>query len=322
MKQFYKYLIASASILLFSCQFALAQSDGVKLAERPVEVNVDFNEPVIGFEISDVIIEGGTLRNEIIEKDDGKFQLLVDVPEGEGELYIEIQAAAVKDLAQNPSKREDHVKSYDRLPPKPVISVENSLVAADIVPVSIDFGEAIKGFDITDIILSSGYIENFTEAGEGLYTVDIAGMDENSPLSVRIAENSCEDEAENKNRDAVIDIDVPDLMNSFVSAEQSKKEDSGKKQPVNDLMLETAFSVFPNPSNGQFKVNYRSNRSFDEANISIYDLNGRMLEMSEFTVEGNNFVRSFDISSYSDGVYIVQLRTAQGVETQRLVKQQ
>jgi hypothetical protein len=66
--------------------------------------------------------------------------------------------------------------------------------------------------------------------------------------------------------------------------------------------------IYPNPTNGNFTLTYTS-KSNQENTIKMYNLVGQMVFTKNVSqLAGTNTV-TFDISSYSQGIYILELNT-------------
>ncbi|MEM7102953.1 MAG: T9SS type A sorting domain-containing protein [Bacteroidota bacterium] len=72
------------------------------------------------------------------------------------------------------------------------------------------------------------------------------------------------------------------------------------------------LSVYPNPTLGEFEVKYSLDSDAD-ITVEIVDVLGRVLQTETFAESEGIMKREFDISQYSDGIYI--LRITDGVET-------
>ncbi len=77
------------------------------------------------------------------------------------------------------------------------------------------------------------------------------------------------------------------------------------------------LKIEPNPSNGQFTFSTSGNNTFDKADVSIYDLTGKMVHKFSWNGE-KTFV---DLSAFRKGVYILSVSTRDGVKTEKLVIQ-
>ena len=73
------------------------------------------------------------------------------------------------------------------------------------------------------------------------------------------------------------------------------------------------IKVFPNPSNGNVHVSAESQLVLE---LQVFDVSGRLL----FQIGVNEKDFFIDLSDYNTGVYILQLVTANGVETRKIVK--
>lgn len=81
---------------------------------------------------------------------------------------------------------------------------------------------------------------------------------------------------------------------------------------LNEESLENNISIYPNPSNGEFKVNVNLE---GEKVITLIDYRGKVIDQKESTQE----IFKFNASHVSSGVYIVQIKTNQGVSTKKVV---
>jgi len=83
---------------------------------------------------------------------------------------------------------------------------------------------------------------------------------------------------------------------------------------VADNNLDSAFSVFPNPSNGEININITS--GLGEGQVQIIDLNGRVVFSQDMLLEGTLNVNA---SGLSQGVYVVQVSNATVSDTAKLI---
>ncbi|MFC4634450.1 T9SS-dependent M36 family metallopeptidase [Dokdonia ponticola] len=85
---------------------------------------------------------------------------------------------------------------------------------------------------------------------------------------------------------------------------------------VNENDLDTVFSIFPNPSNGDITVQVAG--TFGEGNIRIYDINGRQVYTKSTTLEGRISVSATGLSK---GVYIMSISSDTNSYTSKLIIQ-
>ena len=83
---------------------------------------------------------------------------------------------------------------------------------------------------------------------------------------------------------------------------------------TDDNIFENAFSVFPNPSNGQMTLNI--DRAFGEGQIRIFDINGRSVYNQDATLQGSI---NIDASRLTTGVYIMNIVTADNTFVTKLI---
>ncbi|MBO7491007.1 MAG: T9SS type A sorting domain-containing protein [Bacteroidales bacterium] len=80
----------------------------------------------------------------------------------------------------------------------------------------------------------------------------------------------------------------------------------------------TDMALYPNPANNKVTVALSSMEAAN-ATLSIYNLMGQCVYAEPINVmEGNNFI-SVNISNLNAGVYVVNVKTAQGTSTQKLI---
>ncbi|MFT5325305.1 MAG: 6-phosphogluconolactonase (cycloisomerase 2 family), partial [Planctomycetaceae bacterium] len=83
--------------------------------------------------------------------------------------------------------------------PTPVISSSDSdPTNSAMIPVSVDFGEPVTGFDQGDLSVSGGTISNFADGGGGVFTFDVTPSGDGT-ITVDIAELVAEDLSGNDN---------------------------------------------------------------------------------------------------------------------------
>ncbi|GGG31712.1 peptidase M36 [Dokdonia pacifica] len=105
--------------------------------------------------------------------------------------------------------------------------------------------------------------------------------------------------------DNVEAFDLP----SDISCQESRSSLS-----VNENDLDTVFSVFPNPSNGDITVQIAG--TFGEGQIQIYDINGREVYNTFVNLEGNISVNATGLAK---GVYIMNIKNDVSNYTSKLI---
>ncbi len=77
------------------------------------------------------------------------------------------------------------------------------------------------------------------------------------------------------------------------------------------------LKIEPNPSNGQFTISTSERKTFEKAEVSIYDLTGKMVHKFNWNGE-KTFV---DLSEYQKGMYLLSVSTRDGIKTEKLLIQ-
>lgn len=83
---------------------------------------------------------------------------------------------------------------------------------------------------------------------------------------------------------------------------------------TNDVVVDNNFSVFPNPATDQINVNFEVS---ENATVELMDLTGKLID-TQVTGAGNNQV-SFDAAELNAGLYLIAVRTANGVSTRKVL---
>ncbi|MEI8201771.1 MAG: LamG-like jellyroll fold domain-containing protein [Bacteroidota bacterium] len=87
-------------------------------------------------------------------------------------------------------------------------------------------------------------------------------------------------------------------------------------QNVTEIKKEFSISVFPNPSNGKFKL--ESETTPDKPfNVEVYNMAGNIIR--QFTWNGQGMY--LDLSGYTNGLYLLKVSNSSGVETKKLIVQ-
>jgi hypothetical protein len=74
---------------------------------------------------------------------------------------------------------------------------------------------------------------------------------------------------------------------------------------------ELNYTVYPNPSNGIFKITGESIQ-----NVSVFDLTGNLVRTQEY----NSLNNEIDISSHPAGIYFIKIQGKNGVIVKRVIK--
>jgi hypothetical protein len=79
------------------------------------------------------------------------------------------------------------------------------------------------------------------------------------------------------------------------------------------------ISVFPNPA--QSKVSLVTFKSVEKPNISLFDVNGKLLNINVNSIQraNNEWVSDLDLSDISRGLYFIHVTTKEGSAVKQLI---
>ncbi|WP_419195342.1 beta strand repeat-containing protein, partial [Novipirellula herctigrandis] len=181
----------------------------------PFIVTIDFGEPVSGFVIGDVTVEGGTASN-LVDNGNGSFTASIDAT-ADGLLTVDVASNVVIDDAGNSNIAATQFSVVvDTSVPATTVTGPASPTSSDPFTVTIDFGEVVKGFVIGDVTVGGGTASNLVYKGNGRYTATIDATTDGT-VTIDIAANVATDSASNPNTSAVqystiIDTTAPKPM--------------------------------------------------------------------------------------------------------------
>ncbi len=133
-------------------------------------VTFTFNEPVTGFDISDVSFSGGTLSN--FTGDGSSYSATFTATDGfDGNGTVSVVADTYTDVAGNSGGPGSDTVAVDTRNPTLLINIVDTLLnnADNVSGVTFVFSEVVTGFDIGDVSSSGGTLSNFSGSGS-VYT--------------------------------------------------------------------------------------------------------------------------------------------------------
>jgi parallel beta-helix repeat protein len=89
---------------------------------------------------------------------------------------------------------------------------------------------------------------------------------------------------------------------------------------INNIEFLEQFSIYPNPSNGVFNLEWTVSKVSDWT-VSIFDVEGREVYSEKVNGVNASVNRQIDLKGISKGIYTVKLHTEEGIATMRLVIQ-
>ncbi len=182
---------------------ALSTTAADPTGESPIPVTVTFSKHVTGFTVDDLVVGNGTAA-DFNETTTGLVWTVNIIPAADGEVTVDLNADAVKDLAGYGNTQADQLsRTYDST----LLSVALSTTAADPtgespIPVTVTFSEQVTGFTVDDLVVGNGTAADFTETTTGqVWTVNIIPAADGE-VTVDLNADAVTDDAENGNTQA------------------------------------------------------------------------------------------------------------------------
>ena len=85
---------------------------------------------------------------------------------------------------------------------------------------------------------------------------------------------------------------------------------------VNNYVFDN-FTVFPNPSDGQFTIKFQSEETSD-VDVSVYDLLGRKVIKRTFRNPSNNFEEQLNLQNISGGIYMLSVKRGNKISSHKI----
>ena len=76
------------------------------------------------------------------------------------------------------------------------------------------------------------------------------------------------------------------------------------------------FVIYPNPSKGNFTIQF--NNSFDQVNVAIHDMRGRLVYDNQFN-SGDSFNQNIQLNDAQTGVYLLSVTDGNRKEVKRII---
>ncbi|MBG0787812.1 MAG: sortase, partial [Anaerolineaceae bacterium] len=187
---------------------AATQIDPTRLS--PINFEVTFDEPVTGFDPTDIDFTGSTAPGTLSAAIGGTgpiYNVLVSGMTDSGLIVVSIRANAVVDASGNTSEAStstDNSVTYDVTPPTVTInqgSTQSDPTNTEPIVFDVIFSEEIIGFEDTDLVVA-GMVNPpvIVINGSGdTYTVEISGLTDGETVTVDVSENSVVDNSGNEN---------------------------------------------------------------------------------------------------------------------------
>lgn len=233
---------------------------------RTFSVAINFSEPVVGFELADLLVINGS-SSEFSKTSPDSYSAVLTA-NGDGVVAMFMSAGAVQDLAGN----------ANLLPASFLISVDSG--ASSFKPLlmtneptttgnrnfaaTVDFGREVTGFDGSDLSVINATVNATSDLGSGRYLLELQAESEGDVL-VNLAAGKVQDSAGRMNSAAdPLTVNYVDVSNSdfgdaptaaqsgFVASYPTNLVDDAARHRITGLFL---GSIVDAENNGQPSVN-------------------------------------------------------------------
>jgi len=125
-------------------------------------------------------------------------------------------------------------------------------------------------------------------------------------------------------REQYVAKDPIDLEILFPGLAYSSINDTTLHVGLNEIPVKgkhnTLISVFPNPTNGNFTINVKSENANSNNQLTIYNLVGKVILKKNLENTSGNFTDKVDLSTYPNGMYFVEVLIDGKKTTSKLIK--
>jgi hypothetical protein len=222
-----------------------------------IDVQIDFGKPVVGFTAESLV-----LVNLMVESFSsltaGLYALRVKAV-SDGVVVIGLASGAARDLAGNRSLATPSlviaVNTGEATYIPALSTTAPPITSSREIEVTVDFGRAVTGFTLSDLVLSNATATVLQDLGSGRYRVEIQAIAEGQ-LTVHLPAGQVTDAQGRPNSAAGPLVRIfADLLNAdfgdaptasqsgFVGNYPSRFEDNGARHRINGLYLGTGVDV-------------------------------------------------------------------------------
>lgn len=171
-----------------------------------IAFTVVFDEPVTGFDASDVVVGGTAGGTASVSGSGPTYTVTVSGMTGDGTVIVTVRAAAAVDAGGNASQAStsgDNTVTFDGT--APTVTVDQAAAQADptrLSPITftVAFSEPVSGFSETGVVVSGTAGGTASVSGSGAdYTVTVTGMSGDGKVVVTVPAGGAIDAAGNGN---------------------------------------------------------------------------------------------------------------------------
>jgi alpha-tubulin suppressor-like RCC1 family protein/PKD repeat protein/D-arabinose 5-phosphate isomerase GutQ len=178
------------------------------IVDDPIPVTITFDEGILNFNQSDIVVKNGQLENFSFQLDNDGFASIFTTtvqPINQGEIHLSVPENAANDLAQNGNIASETLSIlYDSLRPTVSLSSDvNHFTQSVEIPITVTFSEPVYDFHLQgDIFTQNAIPENLSGVGNAapysIYTFVLKASGEGL-ISAQIPADKAKDVVGNTN---------------------------------------------------------------------------------------------------------------------------
>jgi len=256
----------------------LSSNTGNPTNQDPIQFRIVFDEDIVGFESSDLMITNGNL---LVITSPNPNEYFADVqPTTDGEVILSIPAGSVQDQAGNDNEAVSLSVTFDGTGPE--IEISASPLSDGDYELTFSFSEPVQGFEEADIEVTNGEITAFELIDNISGSANISSTISSGDVTVSISAGTFTDIAGNDNEDPttlIITITGTDF------------------QELADV------EIYPNPAVNYLSLEFGKATDFSSMKVEIYDIFGnRRLSL----LPAYRSLR-IDVRTYQSGIYLLRI---------------
>lgn len=201
---------------------ALSTSASSPVASSPIVFKVSFGEPVLGFQLNDVVVDGGSTHGlRTLSTSEFEFSVIPRSSSSDIRIYI-VDGAAVDFVGLPSIGSEVMTLFYDADIPYVQLSSPIANPGAELpITISATFSKEVIGFSESDLIVSGGSVARFRQVSASNYDFIIVPSSSTAMVTVDISDGAAQDLNGNSNIKASTFILVHDSVPPTVTLAQS-----------------------------------------------------------------------------------------------------
>ena len=196
-------------------------------------VTVEFTEVVTGFDVGDVVVMNGSTSG-FTEVTTGLAYTVLVTPSADGPVTVDVGADAALDAAGNGNTAAPQLsRTYDGTQPGTSLSTSALEPTNGAFTVTVEFTEAVTGFDVGDVVVMNGSTSGFTEVTTGLAYTVLVTPSADGPVTVDVGADAALDAAGNGNTAA------PQLSRTYDGTQPGTSLSTSALEPTNGAFTVT-----------------------------------------------------------------------------------